>query len=239
MMDDTLQYLAVNRQRGLSAELTGIANNIANLSTPGYRREGVAFSEFVVATGGGDSLSMADMNVRFSDARSGTVERTGGTYDLALVGEGFFQVASPGGPRLTRAGAFLRTADGLLATQSGAPVLDVSGAPVTIPADAGSVTVGQDGTISAGGRPVAQLAVVTARDLDLDRDGRTEFSSRGAVDPAQDYSVIQGALERSNVDAVHELARMIEVTRAYERMQSLIDGEDERVRSTLETLARL
>lgn len=238
MMDNALHYLALNRQRGLSAELSEIANNIANLSTPGFRREGAVFSEFVVGAGTGGSLSMADMNARFTDSRPGRVETTGGAFDLAIVGEGFFQVLTDAGPRLTRSGAFLRDSEGLLASQTGALVLDEAGAPIFMPADAGKISVGKDGTISAGGLPVGQIAVVSAPDIEMSRDGRTVFKARGRVEPAEDYTILHKALEGSNVDPVGELARMIEVTRAYEGVQSIIEDEDQRIRGALETLAR-
>ena len=236
-MDDTLSYLAINRQRGLRAEFTAIATNIANLDTAGYRRQGLVFSEHVHASNDGQSLSMADLNVRFDSAMPGTVRLTGAELDLAIEGEGFFAVEVGGETLLTRAGGFQRSDQGLLVTPSGDPVLDAGQAPIFLPVDGGPVAVSPDGTMSAGGLEFARIGVFTAPAEALLRAGDTHFRpERDAILPVAEPRVAQGALEGSNVDAVAEIARMIEVGRAYDQVQGLIRDEDERIRETIRTL---
>ena len=237
-MDNALYYLAVNRQVGLQSELQTIANNIANIGTNGYRREGVAFTEHVVAIDRGNSVSMADLAARYVSSLPGQVGMTGGQFDLAIEGEGFFLLQSGDATALTRAGAFQLSPEGFLVTPSGERVLDPGGAPIALPPDTATVTVGSDGTISADGNPVGQVAVVTAEPQTLRRHGNTAFRADGdAYTPVDVPKVRQGALERSNVDAVGEVARMIEVSRAYEMAQSMISDEDERIREAVKTLA--
>ncbi len=84
-MDNSLYYLTLNRQIGLSAELDLIANNIANLDTVGYRREGLAFTEFVLAAESGDSVSMADMGARFADENPGVQTSTGAVRSISRL----------------------------------------------------------------------------------------------------------------------------------------------------------
>ena len=236
-MDNSLYYLAVNRQVGLHSEMQTIANNIANMATNGYRREGMIFTEHVVAIEGGASVSMADLGGRYASDLHGQVSTTGGQFDMAIEGDGYFLLQSGEETVLTRAGAFQISPDGFLVTPSGDRVLDPGGAPIPIPPDADAILVGSDGTISSNGQPVGQLAVVNAPFERMSRFGNTAFRVEGgAYEPVDNPKVRQGAIERSNVDAVVEVARMIEVSRAYEMAQSVVTDEDERVREAIRTL---
>jgi flagellar basal-body rod protein FlgF len=237
-VDDSLAILAINRQRGLRAELTTIANNIANLDTTGFRREGVLFAEHVHA-GGGESVSMADLQARFASAAPGEVTITGGALDIAIVGEGYFAVETDEGPMLTRAGHFLRSEAGALVTPDGAAVLDAGGTPIALPPEGGPITVGRDGTVSADGAELARIGVFTAPPEAMTRIGRTAFEVAGeGFEPVAEPELLHGALEGSNVDAIAEIARMIEVTRAYEAVQGLIRDDDERIREMIRTLGQ-
>lgn len=236
-MDNALYYLALNRQVGLSQEMDLVANNIANLNTVGFRREGVAFTEFVVAGEFGESVSMGDLGARFASDRPGGLKLTGGSMDLALQGPGYFAIEVADGPILTRAGAFQTSEEGFLVTPSGDPVLNVGQGPIAIPPGTNDLVIGTDGTISADGNPIDQVGVFTAPEELLSRFGDTGFTVQddGFV-ALENPRVLQGALEESNVDPVNEIARMIEVTRAYEMAQSLIEDEDNRVREAIDSL---
>ena len=237
-MDNALHYLALNRQVGLRREMTAIANNVANIDTPGYRREGLVFAEFVQRTGAGESLSMADSGASFASADQGELRMTGAALDLALESEGFFQTRSADGPLLTRAGAFQRSPEGLLVTSDGRPVLDTGGGTIFLPPDAASVSVAADGTLSVDGAAQAQLGVVPAPPEALTRVGGTAFAPTEGVEPVAAPRIRQGALELSNVGPVEEIARMIAVGRAYQQAQTLISDEDERLRETVRKLGQ-
>ncbi|MFV2033556.1 MAG: flagellar hook-basal body complex protein [Halocynthiibacter sp.] len=233
-------YTTLTRQTGLMREMQAIANNIANISTTGFRKEGVIFAEHVERLGNGEaSLSMATASVRNTDERQGPLVRTGGTFDFAIEGEGYFLIETPGGERLTRAGAFTPSAEGELVTMDGYRLLDNGGAPIFVPTDASSVSVASDGTISANGLPLAQVGLYQPVDpLQMTREGGVRFASEAGVDPVEGAKILQGFVEESNVDPVSEIARMIEVQRSYELGQSFLEKEDERVRSVLQTLGR-
>ena len=237
-MDDALYYLSINRQRGLSAELTAIANNIANVNTTGFRKEEMIFSEFVRSTGSGESISMANMGARFASTRPGEMRVTGGRLDLALEGPGYFLTAGAEGTRLTRAGAMQRNEEGVIVTPEGAELLDEGEAPIFLPPDAGTITVAADGTISADGVALGRIAVVDAAPESLIRAGNSAFAPTGGYTPLETPKIRQGAIESSNVDPVEEIARMIAVTRAYEQVQNLIQDEDERIRDAIQTLGQ-
>jgi len=237
-MDDMLTPIAVNRQRGLAAELSVIANNVANLATAGFRREGVVFSEFVAATRDGDSISIGDLNGRFASSAPGPLTVTGRGLDLAIEGEGFFMIERGETRALSRAGNFLVSREGVLVTQAGEPVLDVGGARIAVPPGGAPLGIGSDGTLVGIEGPIAQIAVVRPADGGALRAAGAMFLTDLPPEPIVGARVLQGALEGSNVDPVSEIARMIEVTRAYERVQALIEDQDERVGNVLETLGR-
>lgn len=234
---DNATYATLTRQTGLLAQMQMVANNIANANTTGYRGEGIGFSEYIRTTGTGDSLSMATARLRETDLSQGSLSQTGGAFDLAIEGEGFFMVQTPQGPRLTRAGHFGPNENGDLVTPEGYPVLDAGGAPLFVSQGQGPVGIAPDGTISAGGTPVGQVGIVLPRDpLGLVREGGTLFRADAETDPAFGARVMQGFLEESNVDPVTEIARMIEVQRAYEMGQGFLDREDDRIRKTIQAI---
>lgn len=230
-------YVTLTRQSGLMREMQVVANNIANASTNGFRREGVVFAEHVARTGG-ESLSMAHARGRLTDPTQGALTPTGGALDLAVEGEGFFPIETPGGVRLTRAGAFMTGPEGDVVTPEGHRLLDAGGAPVNLPPDAGAITVGPDGTISTPLGPIGQLGLVRpVAPLAMRREGGTLFDPGPAgFEPALEGRMLQGHLEGSNVDPTLEIARMIEIQRAYELGQSFLDREDQRLRGFIETM---
>ena len=237
---ENASYAGITRQQGLMAEMRTIANNIANASTTGFKAEEVMFSEYIKNLGGDfPSLSMATAEVRNTVQTQGGLARTGGPFDLAIEGDGFFLVETPNGERLTRAGSFTPNGDGDLVTMDGYPVLDAGGAPVFIPQDAGEIGIAPDGTISAGGNPVGQIGLVLPADpLKMTREGGTLFNPQGGFDAATDGRMMQGFLEQSNVNPIIQIGRMIEVQRAYELGQSFMEKEDERIRGVIQALSR-
>lgn len=233
-------YAGITRQHGLMSEMRTIANNIANASTTGFKAEEVMFSEHVSRLGGDHpSLSMATANVRNTVYSQGGLAQTGGPFDLAIEGGGFFLIDTPNGERLTRAGAFTPNGDGDLVTMDGHPVLDAGGAPVFIPQGAGAIGIAPDGTISVGGNPIGQIGLVIPADpLKMTREGGTMFNPQGDYDAAIDGRMMQGFLEESNVNPITQIGRMIEVQRAYELGQSFMEKEDERIRGVIQSVGR-
>ena len=237
-MDSTLPLLALNRQIGLRREMDAIANNVANLATTGFRREGLVFAEYVHASAPGESVSMADLRARFASERPGELTVTGGRLDLAIEGEGYFAIRSGDETLLTRAGAFQRSAEGLLVTSGGGRVLDDGGAPIFLPPEGAALAIASDGTISANGVPLARIGVVSVAPEALSRAGGSAFRSSAELAPVETPRLRQGALEGSNVEPVSEIARMIAVSRAYEQVQGLTRDADERARETLRRLGQ-
>ncbi len=235
---DNPGYVTLTRQSGLLREMQVLAHNVANLSTTGFRREGVLFSEYVRRLDGDEAtLSMAAANARQTFLDQGTLAQTGGALDLAIEGDGFFLLETPNGERLTRAGHFMRNAEGEMVNADGHRLLDAGGAPIFLPADAGPIGIARDGTISVAGEPLAQIGlVVPGADWQLRRDGGTLLQATEDLLPAEAAVLHQGFLEDSNVNPINEMARLIAVHRAYEAGQNFLEREDERIRTVVRTL---
>ncbi len=232
-------YATLTRQSGLMREMQVVANNIANMPTTGFRREGVIFSEFVRGLGPQSSLSMARASARNIDLSQGDITETGGRFDFAILGEGFFMIETPEGERLSRAGHFTPNAEGELVNPDGFRLLDAGGAPVEVPPGARQINLSRDGTLSADGQPVARIGLWAPADPNSLRHVAGTLFSADAPEPLEEgATILQGHLEGSNSNPITEIARMIEVQRAYELGQSLLDREDQRIRNVLQTLGR-
>jgi len=231
---DSAIYTALSRQAGLKSELDIVANNVANASTTGFRREGAIFSEFSPRTGPRtESLSMVKLGARNTAFDPGQLSKTGGDFDFAIQGEGFFQIRNGDAPALSRAGHFMPNAAGQLVNADGLPLLDAGGAEITIPLGVTNVAVAADGTMSANGTPIAQLGLWQPVDPnDLTRIGGNLFAVEGDLEPASGQ-LRQGFLEGSNVNPITEIARLIEVQRRYESAKSFLDKEDRRISSVI------
>ncbi|CTQ49100.1 flagellar hook-basal body complex protein [Jannaschia donghaensis] len=227
-------YPTLGRQAGLLREMDVIAQNIANANTTGYRAEGLIFSEFVIkGEGGAPSLSFAHAQGRQTRFAQGGLEQTGGTFDMAIEGDGYFQVDVDGTPHLTRAGAFLTGPDGDVQTAEGHPLLDEGGAPLLVPPNARDIHIGGDGTVSADGQPLGRVGIVMPADPGaMTRRAGTMFAAE-EVQPVENPRLMQGFLEASNVNPVLEIARMVAVQNAYQMGQGFMDREHERMQSML------
>ncbi len=233
-------YTALTRQSGLMKEMQSVAHNVANASTTGFKADGVIFAEHVKSAGANQpSISFAVANAHRTDLRQGGMTQTGGTFDFAIEGDGFFQVETEAGLRLSRSGAFFATAGGELVTADGNRVLDSGGAPIFVPADAGKIALASDGTLSVDGNPLAQLGIfMPTEGSTLIREQGVMFIVDGEIEPLNDPTVLQGFLESSNVDPVSQIARMIQVQRAYEMGQNFMEKEEERMRSVMSLITR-
>lgn len=231
-----VSFATLGRQQGLLQELQVVANNLANSSTTGYKADRAIFSELVVPVGGPDgSVSLGALSAHAFELEQGGLKPTQGQFDLAIQGEGFFQIETPQGNRLTRAGNFQLSNTGTLVDAQGNPVLNEGGAPILIPDDVSEISFAQDGTLSLDGEQTGRVGIFQT-DGQLVRDTSTYFETTGAVTQIDDPIVIQGALETSNVTPVLEVARMIEVQRAYEAGQTLLEQEDQRLSQLVQTI---
>ena len=243
-MDNTM-YVALSRQMTLRRELDVIANNISNSDTTGFKVETA-----MVRTDESDRAKMVDgpKSLKFviddgvlRDFSQGALNKTGGTFDLAIEGQGFFKIQTGAGERFTRDGRFTLGADGRLTAQGGDPVLGESGEIVVDP-EQGAVTIAADGVVSQNGEQIGKIGVFAFDDLSsLSKDGDNLLRNTSNIQPQVSTAarVRQGMLESSNVNSIDQITRMIEVSRAYESLARTIEGSSELSRRSVERLGRV
>ena len=244
-MDNSL-LVSLSQQLAALRAIDVIANNIANASTPGFKREASAFEEYVSrmrpAEGemGTQMLSFVKDAGTLRDTAQGQMNQTGAPFDLAINGKGFFTVQTAAGMRYTRDGHFTLDAAGQIVDSAGNPLQGDSGA-ITITPDDTNVQIGPDGTISATvnglGTQIGKLQLVDFADEHLMRkEGGNLYSTDQAATPTTDATIGQGMLEASNVNIVEELVDMIECQRAYEINSKMVSAVDDMLRNANQTL---
>lgn len=215
--------------------LDTIANNLANVSTPGFRASHNAFSS-LLATANDSPLSALNQDANEYGILSGTrldttqgaLVPTGNDLDLAIEGPGYFQAETAGGPVYTRGGNFRVSPQGQLITSAGDPVLGEGGGPITIVGE--PVSISTDGTISANGAIAGRLKLVEfPPETALESVGSTYYTAPvGAAVAAGKSQVRQGSLESSNVNPVTSVVELITAQRQVETMRrvlSMFNGE--------------
>ncbi|MGN6571066.1 MAG: flagellar basal-body rod protein FlgF [Pseudolabrys sp.] len=240
--------VGLSRQVALSRELDVVANNIANMNTGGYKADGSLFEEYLATNARSDTggrISFVRDRGIWHDMTAGQVESTGNPLDVAIDGDAFFAVQTARGERYTRNGAFHINATGQLVTGEGDPVLGTAG-PITFQPNDKQISIAKDGTISVreGSNKTSTLRgtlrlVAFARPQQLQKDGGSTFKA-SAGDAPQDTtkaSVAQGALEKSNVRGVVEMSRMIEITRSYTQVATLLQQQSDLSQQSIDKLA--
>jgi flagellar basal-body rod protein FlgF len=231
-----------------------VTNNLANAQTVGFKQDRSALSTFdemmILQNGPGTAgnpnnnlgeLGMAAVAEEpMIDFTQGSLQDSGRDLDMALEGPGFFTVQTAEGLRYTRDGGFTRDALGRLTTSEGHPVLGDDGNPIEIPA--GRVQIGPDGTLSVADQEIGRLALVEfSLDQPLRKVGSNQFAARNDGDmpaPAASTAVHQGFIEASNVDMAGAQTTMMELQRAYQASQKLIQYQDELVGRAVNEIAR-
>ncbi len=227
-------YSAATGMAAQQLQLDAVANDLANVNTDGYKSERVAFGDLLynkvhvagTETGAGAG---AEARVLGRSQTQGGLKETGNPLDLAIEGDGFFQVTMPGGGiGLTRDGAFDVDAEGRLVNAAGERLAP----PITLPkgVTAAEVRIASDGTVTAAGKKLGRIALVTVTSPDhLTAEGGGVLTANAASGAAQPASgrIHQGALEDSNVDVGKDMATMMSAERAFQMSSTAIQTESQ------------
>ncbi len=242
-------YIAASGMDSTITRENVISNNLANLSTVGFKQNravDVAFPTYLIARLHDQKMKVMDgtaelrPNIGFmgggvipqevaTDYSQGSRLETKNPLDFALTGPGFFSVLSPEGKTyLTRAGSFSLDSNGRLVTSDGLPVLGHNG---EIYIDGSKVTADEEGNLTVDGKAQDQLLIVKVKDENqLFKVGHSLFQAtpQNKIDMSPDgIQVQQGFLEQSNVNAIQEMVNMIEVSRSYELNAKIVSLYDQ------------
>lgn len=260
-MQEILSITLASMQQDME-RVNGIATNLANVATPGYKRSVAAMRPFVDAMNDvvqADGLMPAGAHAMAGtalsqlvrlDNRAGTIRHTGEPMDLAINGDGFFEVSTQNGPAYTRQGNLRTDPRGRLVTAHGDPVTgnngEISLTTLNPVIDSmGNVTEPGATTgpsVGVPGEPVAQLKLVKFDDPSSMRPMGNGLMSAGTgmnVMKQSDVQVTQGALENSNVNPIPEMTQMMIGVRHFETMQKITQGYDDMIGTAINKLGEL
>lgn len=251
-MENTL-LVGLSRQVALERQLGVVANNIANVNTTGYKSDTAIFEEYLRSPAQMDEFTGRDRRLSFVLDRAtahnfgqGPVEQTGNPLDVSLDGRAFFVVQANGNELYTRNGAFQINAQGQLVTNDGHAVIGTNG-PINFQPGDQDISIARDGTITV--REGNNTNIDTARGKlrlanfeqpqQLQKQGANLFMAPNGVEPqaAVNVGVRQGTIEKANVNGVAEMAKMIEVMRAYSGIASLMQQLGDVRKASIERLA--
>lgn len=240
---DMTQLVCLSQQLAAYQSMDAIANNLANVSTPGFKREAPQFEDYVeqVTPAEGET---APQNVNFvqqtgslRDLAVGSVDITGAPFDLALNGQGYFVIQTANGPLYTRNGHFTLDASGRIVNDNGDPVQGTGG-DISISATDGDIHIASDGMVSGVNGQIGQLNIVDfPNDRALVKQGDSLYATTQDPEPAANATVQQGAMESSNVRPVIEISNMIEVMRSYQATMNLSQSLSDLKRQAIDKLA--
>jgi flagellar basal-body rod protein FlgF/flagellar basal-body rod protein FlgG len=250
-MENTL-LIGLSRQVVLERQMDVVANNVANVNTNGFKADRSLFQEHLIPGAHEDNfvgrdrrLSFVHDRATFHDFSQGSAEQTKNPLDVAIDGGGFLVVQTPAGERYTRDGGLQINNQGQLVNVSGYPVLGSSGPIVFQPTDK-EISIATDGnvTVLEGTNRIdsvrGKLRVVSFADAQkLLKEGSNLYAAGegGGALPDTASRVRQGFIEKSNVNSVTEMSRMIEVTRTYTQISALLQQQSDLRRSAIEKLA--
>ena len=248
------QIVGLSRQVALLRHLEVVSNNIANMNTTGFKADNLLFEEFLGSsaraahTNGQVGVSYVQDRGVWRDYSQGAVQTTGNPLDIAIVGEGFFIVRTPDGERYTRNGALQIAANGQLVTGDGFPVLGENG-PITFQPTDRNIAISKDGriTVNEGANTITEgvrgkLRVVRfAQPQNLQKDGLSNFVAPEDMpaQPVTNVNVQQAALEKSNINSVLEMTRLIEISRTYTQIANMIQQHSDMRRNAIQQLAEV
>lgn len=251
-MENTL-LIGLSRQMTLERQMDVIANNVANVSTNGFKADRSLFQEYLMPTAREDNfvagrdrrLSHVMDRATFKDFAQGSPDQTKNPLDVAIKGDGMFVVQTPAGERYTRDGGFQIDNQGQLVTANGYPVLGNNG-PIRFQPTDKQIQIASDGNITVleGTNRIdsvrAKLRIVNfTQPQRLKKEGSNLFSlgEGNAAQVDTKSTVAQGFIERSNVNSVLEMTRLIEVNRMYTHIASMLQQQHDLHRTAIDKLA--
>lgn len=245
-MDNT-KYIALSRQMALWKQMDIVSNNMVNMNTSGFKQDDAIFASYLTQTKNAEGFGQVPVYFTqdfgmYKDFREGVIQHTGNTFDLALQGDAFFAVETPEGERYTRKGQFQLNADGMLVTSEGYAVMSENNEPFFIAPGEKEISITESGDVYTENGVIGTIKTVSFENnqkLLKVADTMFENTDGNMMQPADNAKVIQGAVEKSNVDPIVEMTKMIKLQRSYEMVQSMIDEEHERLSNTISTYSQL
>ncbi|MBV5340638.1 MAG: flagellar basal-body rod protein FlgF [Deltaproteobacteria bacterium] len=228
-------YAAVSGSLAAMQRLDVISNNLANINTPGYKKDKMSFEGLLAGNINPPAVPQgmtADPILQkdniYIDYASGPISQSGNPLDLALDGDGFFAVTTPEGTAYTRQGNFRTSVDGTLVTVDGYPVQGTGGASISI--QGSRIEIDARGVVTVDGTETGSIPVMDfEKPYAMTKLGNALFipADPQAAPQAGKAQIRQGHIEGSNVESISEMVQMIETNRYFEACSKVIKGFDD------------
>ena len=242
-MDNT-QLVNLSYQLAAYRSMDVIANNLANVSTPGFKRESTKFEEFISQVqpseeeSGPQPISFVQDTGTIRDLSQGNLVNTGSQFDLAIGGQGYFALQAPdGSQRYTRDGHFTLDPTGNIVDANG-NALQGQGGSLSISTEDGDIHIGKDGVVTGAKGQLGQVKVVSFdNERALVKEGGTLYSTTQTANPVTTPNIQQGMLESSNVSPVTEISHMLEIMRSYQATANLSQSQQQLMSNAIDKIS--
>jgi flagellar basal-body rod protein FlgF len=233
-------YVALSAQMALQRRLDTLANNVANTSTVGFRGEEMSFEE-LVSPPGSDPVSFVSKGENHISTKTGEVTQTGNPLDVAVRGNAWLAIQTPTGVAYTRDGRMQMTKEGVLTTLDGYPFLDAGGVPVQLNPTDPPPTINKAGTIEQAGNNLGALGLYRMpQGAKLTRAQGVAVVSDVPPTAELDFlnnGVVQGYVEKSNVNPILEMTHLITIQRNFQAVSTMMNDTESSLTDALKTLA--
>jgi flagellar basal-body rod protein FlgF len=236
---DSSSYIALSGQSGRDQELAVMANNIANMSTPGFKAERMMFSEYLANEPGGKQVSYVAQAGNNHDMSQGPLNHTGNPLDIALSGDGWLAVTTPTGTSYTRSGHFQLDPQGEIITSNGYLLQGDGGAPIVLPNGADGLTISADGTVGTQQGVIGHIPVVNfANPQAMIAEANNLYNSSEPPQPVTTTPIEQGSIEGSNLEPILGMTRLMNAAREMTGIKNFSDAENTRLKTAIERLGK-
>lgn len=231
-------YIGLSRQITLQREMDLLANNVANINTPGFKANKPLFEEYLSRPEmTKETMSLVSDYGQFKVESQGPLKLTGNPLDIAMDGPAWMMVETSEGTKYTRAGNFTLNPLGEIVTPSGNRVLDDGQKPITIAKGATDIKVASDGQVSSSEGVSGKIGMVEFDNVqELRPTGDGFYATEAAPQAATKTNARQNMIEGSNVQGVLEMTNLIEITRTYQSVQRMLQSEHDRQRNVIQKL---
>lgn len=239
---ENISYIGLSQQMALKEQMDITANNMANMNTPGFKAQSMMFLEYLnKPKGEGDTVRQVLDYASYRDLSGGALIQTHNDLDFAIQGDGYFVVETPEGPRYTRTGSFSLNEKREIVNKSGYRLLNESNNPIVVQADATHITLTPEGTLTSDKGEIGRVQIVDFENpQEMTEIGENLYDAVNlAKKTVENPQLSQGMLEGSNVNAIVEMNRMVEILRMYQSVQRMLQNDHDRIRGAIQKLTKV
>lgn len=239
---DSISISAASGMRSRMESLDLLANNLANTETAGYKADREFFSVYTSAQATADEqnnlTTLPVIRKQWTDLSAGDLRPTYNPLDLAIIGDGLFNVRTAHGIRYTRNGSFRLSPAGTLTAADGSAVQSTTGNPITLDPNL-PIAILPDGSVQQAGATVAQIQISWFDAGSLIKEGASYFTATNAAPRPATGSIAQGKIEQSNVGTAESAVRLVAITRQFEMLQKAAGIGSDLNKKAIEEVARV